>query len=595
MAPGDGRRLPPENATLPIGGTSRLHVVARLAVVSVVLAIGVVGISWPILSHPTYAFWVGGDVPETPWMPLLRNGPPAFPPVAAGDGAYWAIMGCGDTLRSIWTVAWWSHAILHPPASWYDANILFPLPDAITYADLQLGAVPWFAPTFWLTGNPVLAYQLGFILSAVACGLLTFELVRRWTGGVAAGVVAGLAAAAAPFRLSHLNLLYLFAIPYLPAALLAIDAFIAGRRRLLAAVVLATAVVLQSSSSAYCVFTCFLMLPAYAVVAAFADRRAKGFGITAALAGVLGAAAVVIALMYRPFMVHMESGLFPQAAGGGAAVKDMPLLLVWLFPGNNLSYHFVWGLGVPLLLLAVLGLFHAGSRRRVACLALVALGTCIALGPKVIVQELWIPNPIWMVLGWAVPGFAAQRHPFVSTTMIGLGVSCLAGLGTAWILERVRRPALQAVVGAAVLGVVVWSARTTLARPTLVAAATGAATPAPYTWLAAHGNGEPLLELPITPPLNAVYTYFSTVHFLPMFNGTYSIVPAGYLDRTAAAAGVLDPATADAFLREVPVRWILVHTSLLDRKTRARLEAPLPHLERVQEFPDAILFRVPER
>jgi hypothetical protein len=38
-----------------------------------------------------------------------------------------------------------------------------------------------------------------------------------------AGLVAGVASAAAPFHCQSLNLAYLFAIPYLPAGLLAID------------------------------------------------------------------------------------------------------------------------------------------------------------------------------------------------------------------------------------------------------------------------------------------------------------------------------------------------------------------------------------
>src|SRR2546422_777594 len=82
---------------------------------------------------------------------------------------------------------------------------------------------PWRAPTYWLTDNPVLAYQLALFLSAVTCGFLFYVLVDRWTFSPAAGVAAGVVSILAPFHLETLRVLLHYAIPYIPAALLCVD------------------------------------------------------------------------------------------------------------------------------------------------------------------------------------------------------------------------------------------------------------------------------------------------------------------------------------------------------------------------------------
>jgi hypothetical protein len=91
---------------------------------------------------------------------------------------------------------------------------------------------------------------------------------------------------------------------------------------------------------------------------------------------------------------------------------------------------------------------------------------------------------------------------------------------------------------------------------------------------------------------NAVYAYFSTYHWLPTFNGTFSAPPPGYLARVDRAADALDPARGPAFLREVPVTWILVHGALLPPADAARIAAPPPHLEEVARFGDDVVYRV---
>src|SRR5213593_4612893 len=140
----------------------------RLAACAILCGATLIG-TWPVFSRPWRALYdpapgvaldlarfVSGDVDQAA---SARN-PPGR--VNALD-----LIARSDTLLSVWTLAWGAHALATAPARFYDANTLFPTPRALTYSDHQLGVLPWFAPTYWLTDNPVLAYQLALFLSAV--------------------------------------------------------------------------------------------------------------------------------------------------------------------------------------------------------------------------------------------------------------------------------------------------------------------------------------------------------------------------------------------------------------------------------------------
>ncbi len=562
-----------------------------LAAGAALIALAVVAASWPVFSRPGSAVYAGGAVADTPWMRLLGGDPGAPVAGSSPDADFWSRFGAADTLRGVWTLAWWSHAALQPAASFFEGNTLFPVPRALTYADLQLGVVPWFAPTYWLTGNPVLAYQLALLLSATAGGVGFLVLVHRWTGSPAAALVAGIAAAIAPFRMHQLNLLYLFAIQYLPAGMLAIDAVFAGRRRALAAAGLAVAVILQASCSAYATYTAFLLLPAYAA-GVLLEQRPPATGRAAAwLGAAFAVAASAIVWLYRPFFGHVATGVVP--ASGEAAVRHAgPLRLLWLFRGMNFDVHFVTGVGVPLLVLAACGLLHRTSRRRWTALGVTAVGAVLALGPEFSIGSVWVRPLPWAWLAAVVPGFGAQRHPVVTTTMVGVGVVCLAGLGVAALLERGRRHRAWAALAVLLVAWAAWTTRAPIGRAAVLPVATGDRVPPVYRWLANHGAGQPLLELPAQLVPNAVYAYFSTYHWLPTFNGTFSAPPPGYLALLDRAADALDPARGPAFLRDVPVTWVVVHKGLLLPAHAARLATPPPHLEQVARFGDDVVYRV---
>jgi hypothetical protein len=117
--------------------------------------------------------------------------------------------GVGDPLLNTWILSWDFHALTTDPWNLFNANAFYPLQHALALSEHMLGALPVFAPTYLLTGNPILAYNVVLLISFPLCGLSMFWLVYYWTRNFWASILAGTFFAFAPARLSQLGHLQL--------------------------------------------------------------------------------------------------------------------------------------------------------------------------------------------------------------------------------------------------------------------------------------------------------------------------------------------------------------------------------------------------
>jgi hypothetical protein len=202
---------------------------------------------------------------------------------------------------------------------------------------------------------------------------------------------------------------------------------------------------------------------------------------------------------------------------------------------------------------------------RVLSLVLVTLaGFALAPGVKGFAGG-WFAPYAWLCA--LVPGFENMRAPSRFGCIASFGLSALAGLGIASLLAACRRRrgamALRAAVaGLALLGVLGPPRVQNRAWPI----ATARDLPAAYRWLAEHGEGGPLLEMPIGGPsalwglrAAAKAMYFSTYHWLPLLNGHTSYVPRSYAVVKATAMDLPDRAALQRLVDCAGLRWILVH------------------------------------
>jgi hypothetical protein len=139
-------------------------------------------------------------------------------------------MDVGDPLLNA-AILHWNATVTPLTERWWNFPSYFPAPGVTTFTENLLGIWPLASPVIWLTGNPVLAYNVAFALSFPMAGLAMFALVRHLTGSSAGAFAAAVAFAFAPYRasqLSHLQTLWTWGMPL---ALLGLHQYMGAGRR----------------------------------------------------------------------------------------------------------------------------------------------------------------------------------------------------------------------------------------------------------------------------------------------------------------------------------------------------------------------------
>ena len=88
----------------------------------------------------------------------------------------------GDPLFSSWLLGWDADRLRHGLAGFWDAPILFPSRHTVAFSEHMLGIAIPIAPVIWLTGNPILGYDLAFLSTYVVAGSGMYLLARELTG-----------------------------------------------------------------------------------------------------------------------------------------------------------------------------------------------------------------------------------------------------------------------------------------------------------------------------------------------------------------------------------------------------------------------------
>jgi hypothetical protein len=197
-----------------------------------------------------------------------------------------------DVLFSTWVLAWETHALSTAGASIANANIFWPNNNALFYGPAALGALPWFAPVYLATGDPVRAVNVAFLMCLTMTGASLHWVVWRWKRSHAAGFVAAATFLTTPWVSSsfipltpHLAALQLFpVVVYLASSNLA---------RMRQVVALFIAIVVQCLTDLVYVAPAVLAPLGALVVIRLARRFSRRAGMR--LAGVVVASSIVLA------------------------------------------------------------------------------------------------------------------------------------------------------------------------------------------------------------------------------------------------------------------------------------------------------------
>ena len=139
-------------------------------------------------------------------------------------------MDVGDPLLNA-AILHWNASVIPFTERWWNFPSYFPASGVTAFTEHLLGVWPLASPVIWLTGNPVLAYNVAFALSFPLAGLAMFALVRHLTGSSAGAFAAAIAFAFAPYRANQLSHLQMLSTWGLPLALLGLHQYVQSGRR----------------------------------------------------------------------------------------------------------------------------------------------------------------------------------------------------------------------------------------------------------------------------------------------------------------------------------------------------------------------------
>jgi hypothetical protein len=494
-------------------------------------------------------------------------------------------LGRADFRLLVWVLAWDAHALLTQPWNLFNANTFYPAPYSLAYSEHLLGYAPLFAPTYWLTHNPVLATNVLILLIFALRALSMYVFARLYVPAPAAAL-AGVFFGFPEVARADVIMFHVHGFFYLPLALFCTARWL-DRARWGHAALLACMLFLQATTSAYLGFALafaygaalpFLLLDAWGKL----DRRR-----IVGLVGAVGLALLGAALLALPYLWLKDMGLVPEY---GDESTPIGILMAPVKVRMYLESGGVGMVGYALAALAVLPRWSGRVPVLLMGIAITIAGIIAGSGPKILLfGEPWW-SPYELLMKW-VPGLSTIRLPTRLVVVAHLGLSLLAGLGAARIVQRVPRSLAWGLCVAAVAFLFLGQHP----RPIKTAAyPVGDQVPPVYRALAAQGDGRALLELPCPSWDGASLRMFmSTSHWLPIVDGYsgYPPISDDYLQDLARP--LPDPDALQNLVDAVSLGWIIVHTGQLSPAEAARWDAPLPPgLELVGRYDRDLLLRV---
>ena len=336
----------------------------------------------------------------------------------------------GDPLLNTAILAWNARHLPLTP-EWWNFPAFAPLSGVTAFTEHLLGAYPLTSPIIWLTGNPVLAYNVLELACITVNGVAAYALVRELTGSKAGAFVGGLAFAFAPFvgeHVTHIQMLMAFGMPF---ALLGLHRYVTdGSGRHLVWFALGWLDVLLSNAYLLVFFPILIALWAAWFFRPENARRWVAI-VAAAILATVPVVPLLLGYRVRQAAYGLVRGL-DEIKGWSATLDSIAgishrsvLWKGWL--PNTFSEASLFP-GFAIAALALIGVI--APRRRVPLFygAAAVVMWLLALGPE--------RGPYWLLV--QLPGAQSIRVPARAWLPATLCLAVCAGFGAAWLARRRR-------------------------------------------------------------------------------------------------------------------------------------------------------------
>lgn len=505
----------------------------------------------------------------------------------------------GDARLIIWTLAWDNHAIL-TGHSLFDANIFYPTHGSLPYNEHLFGLSLFTLPLYAATHNPVLAYNVVWLLSFPLNGLCAHALLKRLTGSEMAAIPGSLIYTFSFYKMhhahGHLQHIWTWLIPLSVACLERWK----ERPSLSRAAVWALTVVLQALTSWYlAVMVLLVQTLAVTVMSARYGRAVLSRAWHLVVVSVVSAAIMwPFAVPYRvlPASPPTEAAMYATDLDAYIVPPENTLLgQLWL-ADNGRGPLWIWGertvfIGWLALALAAAGAWQLWRRSKWDLLTLYGGITVIAfvlsLGPNI-----GRSGGSWSLFSalTSLPGLGGLRAPARFALLVVFGISILAAFGT-MVLDRVPggRIALIAIVPLMLSEWYVVKFPGGKPQPFVIP---------PIYRTEAVATARALVSLPsyrATPEWysEADYLYYSTAHWRPIVNGFGRSEPPDHPHVISHMMAFPGPNNART-MRQLGVEYVVFHAARYPEGGKEPLRAALdsPEYQLVAQAGTDYLFKV---
>jgi hypothetical protein len=461
-----------------------------------------------------------------------------------------------DVYFNMWRLAWFAHVLWSSPSELFDANIFYPERNTLTFSDAMIVEGALAAPLLWAGVRPVLVHNLLLFAAMIASGLGMYVLSQRLTGSRAAGTVAGIMFACAPFRFEHYMHLELQWITWTPWVLLAVHRTIETGRRADGIRAGALVALQMLSSIYYGVFLATILpfLSALLLVRVPGSRARRAIQALALGAGIAAVVCSLYAIPYLSTRQHVgarsthDIDMFSAKPSDYLVATPENRVYGQTFSGRSERRLFPGML--PLLLALMAFVLRRPAPNAVAYLIAMVLAFEMSLG---------LGGYTYRFLSERVPLFDGLRAVARLGIFVVMFLAIVAGFG--YVALRDVLPAWGRRVMAVAIPAVLL-AEYFVAPLELVPYDN--APPPVYRFLARLPPGV-VAEFPM-PRRNALpgpdprYTYMSTFHWKPLVNGYSGFHPSSYLERLGLVERFPEARSLNV-LRRTGVTYLVVHLS----------------------------------
>jgi len=517
---------------------------------------------------------------------------------------YPLILNMGDAFNSgdpafvTWTMSWEIHTIKNDPSiifnplRLFDANIFYPNKNTLAFSEHLISISLMVSPIILLSNNPILAYNIVFILSFILSGfgmyLLAYHLIKDRISAIIAGTIFAFSI----YRFAHFGHLHILSAQWMPFALLYLDKFLKDRTYKNWSIFIIF-FVLQVLTSWYLAFYTIILVALYTFYKFIICKDMICLVQNCKFQMKILLFVIVVTIMVLPFVIpYIKANIdynFKRPIQENEYYSADIIDYFTATPSNflygelaktrgNIKFaeHSLF-VGFTIIILSLYGLIpliksplkeYRQYYNQIFFIFLIIIAFILSLGPylHILGHKIDIVLPYYYL--YSVPGISSMRVPSRFIVLAVFGLSILGGYGSSKIIKQFENIYKNKKFIPAILIVFLILIESVWTIPIYYPKfPTGENIPEVYKWLNTKEGDFAIVELPMRPIDDTVYMYYSIYHWKKLVNGYSGFFPENYVLITDYLKKFPSNESINILKDIGGVRYIIIHTDKIDNSS----------------------------